>query len=417
MVMQRFYRMEAKAAVRTRRACDHAPAMPPAETASRLAGFERRGAGTDSERRAADWLVHELAGTGRDARLEPFWCRPNWALAHSWHVGLALGGSLLTVSSPSLGGALLLIALVSVIADELVGISPGRRLTPERASQNVVAAAPPRPDASSPAPRLIVTANYDAGRTGLAFRDPIRAAAARLRWATGGITPGWLGWIALAILWLIAVAIVRLEGHRSSVVGAFQLAPTVGLVLTLALLLELATADWSPAAGDNATGVAAAMALVRALDAAPPPRLAVELVLLGASDRGGHGLRAYLRGQGRTSSITLGIAAAGAGNVRWWESDGSLIPLRYSASARRLAAGIARAEPHLGATAHRGRGATPSYLARIARLPAIVIGCLDERGLAPRSHQATDTAAQIDPVAFDAAVQFGLMLVDAIDEN
>jgi hypothetical protein len=147
--------------------------MRTAETVAGLAGFERRGAGTNAERRAAGWLASELDATGRDARLEPFWCRPNWALAHTWHVALGLAGSLLSVSSPRVGGALLLVALLSVVADVMTGFSPGRRLSPERASQNVVSTA----DDDERRVRLIVTANYDAGRVGLVYRRPLRTAS------------------------------------------------------------------------------------------------------------------------------------------------------------------------------------------------------------------------------------------------
>ena len=59
--------------------------MRPAETIATLARFERRGAGTDSERRAANWLAEQVETKTRTASIEPFWCRPNWALAHAWH--------------------------------------------------------------------------------------------------------------------------------------------------------------------------------------------------------------------------------------------------------------------------------------------------------------------------------------------
>ena len=143
------------------------------ETAAGLEGFARRGAGSDSERRASKWLAAELTKAGRDVAIEPFWCRPNWPLAHLWHVGLALAGSLVSVASARAGAAMLLVALVSILADALTGISPGRRLTPERASQNVVAIprrAQPRGD-HDPI-QLIITANYDAGRAGLRLQAP-----------------------------------------------------------------------------------------------------------------------------------------------------------------------------------------------------------------------------------------------------
>src|SRR5205085_4527340 len=110
----------------------------PPEAVTALEAFPRRGAGTETERRAGQWLADQLVGRHRDVVVEPFWCRPNWALAQAWHVGLALAGSLVSVASPRAGGAMLLAALVFILADALTGVSPGRRLTSERASQNVV---------------------------------------------------------------------------------------------------------------------------------------------------------------------------------------------------------------------------------------------------------------------------------------
>jgi len=390
--------------------------MNATETVSGVAAFEGRGAGTDSERRAARWLASELASGSRDVIVEPFWCRPNWALAQTWHVGLAIAGSLVSVPSPIGGVAVLGAALVSVLADAVIGISPGRRLTPEHASQNVVAV-PPRTEETRT--HLILTANYDAGRVGLAYRDAFRQPSALLRRSLRGITPGWLGWLVIAIAWLIAIAVLRLEGHHAQPIGAIQLPPTVALVLSFALLLELATADWGPAAGDNATGVAAVLALGRALDSGPPAHVDLELLLTGAGDGEQIGLRRYLRRhrdeRKASNTVVLGIASCAGGRPGWWRSDGALVPLRFARPLRELATRIAADEQHLAARPHSGRGASPGFPARRARLPAITIGCLDEHGLSPRSHHRDDTADAIDAHALDSAVQFGLLLIDRID--
>ncbi len=318
------------------------------KTVSGLAAFEGRGAGTDSERRAARWLATELSAAGGEVIVEPFWSRPNWALANAWHVALAIAGSLVSVPSPIAGGAMLVAALAFVLVDAITGVSPGRRLTPERASQNVIAVAPPAPGANT---RLILTANYDAGRVGLAYRDAFRRASSSLRRSVRGLTPGWLGWLVIAILWLLAVAFLRLEGHKSQAIGAIQLPPTVALVLGFALLLELATADWSPAAGDNGSGVAVAVELARALGAAPPAHLAVELVLTGAGDGEQLGLRRYLRAhraeQSAANTVVLGVAA-----VRGRETP--LVAQRRGAGAAAVRASATRARG-----ADRRRGASP----------------------------------------------------------
>ncbi len=400
--------------------------MSAADTAAGLGAFAGRGAGTDAERRAAHWLARQVRAARREVRLETFWCRPNWALAHAWHCLLATAGSLVTVAHPALGGAVVLVALLSVWADGLTGRSLGRRLTPERASQNVVSPAlAHRPDgglppAAGPPPvRLIVTANYDAGRGGLAYRDVIRRPVAALKRlaAHGALTPGWLGWLSIELLWLLGIAALRAGGASGTPVGVLQLVPTAALVVGLAILLELAGAPFGPAAGDNASGAGVALALVRALDAAPPRHIAVELVLQGAADGSMTGLRRHLRNRRReltrSGTVVLGIGPCGSGSPCWWVSDGPLIPLRYLARLRTLAARLAAG----GLTARpvRGRGVSPALPARARGLPALTLGAVDARGLVPRSHQHSDVPEALEPGSHDAVLQFAQLLVDDLD--
>jgi Peptidase family M28 len=398
------------------RTWNHDSEMSAADTAAGLSGFAHRVAGSDAERRAADWLAGQIQSGTREAELERFWCRPNWALANVWHILLGIAGSLVSVSSPRVGGALLLASLVLVVLDGLTGRSPARWLTRERASQNVISEA-----AGASRIRLIVTANYDAGRTGLVHRTLARRSAAGLRRLTGGVDPGWSGWLAIALVWLIATAVARDRGAAGAVIGAAQLIPTAGLVLAAALLIELAGATAGPSAGDNASGAAVAIALVRALDVAPPQRLAVELVLQGASDGTMLGLRRHLRARRAEitpgNAIVLGIAPCGAGAPRWWVSDGPLLPLRFDRRTGQLLAGVAASEAHLGATPRRGRGTTPALPARAAGIRAVSIGCLDDRGLHPLSHQAGDTPDHLDPAALDATLELALALVDELDAD
>ena len=390
--------------------------MSTADTAAALAEFEGRGAGTNAERRAALWLASELRSARRQATVETFWCRPNWALAHAWHVILAVGGSLLTVASPKVGGAVILVALVSLVLDGLTGVSLGRRLSPEHASQNVVS----RATAEAPA-TLIVTANYDAGRMGFVYRPALRRFSARLGALSAGRAPGWLGWVLIGLLWLLAMAILRDIGRTGTVLDVAQLIPTAALVTAAGLLLELAGSPFGPAAGDNGSGAALAIGLARALDVAPSGQLAVEVVLQGAGDGAMTGLSRYLstrRGERRAATtIVLGLGACGGGERRWWTGDGSLIALRFPRGLDQIARRSIGPGTELDAAPHRGRGVSPAFPARFAGLPAITIGCLDARGLVPRSHQPSDTPEALDRGAIDGLLELALTLVDAIDAD
>lgn len=380
--------------------------MGVSETVASLAAFPERGAGTNSERRAALWLSRELRSARRDARIETFWCRPNWALAHAWHAGLAAAGSLVAVASPKIGGAIIIVALVSILLDVLTGRSLGRRLTPERASQNVVSPAPPE----APERRLIITANYDAGRMGLVHRRFLRRPAALLRRLLAPLALGWMAWLMIACAWVLVVAALRNAGTTGTTIGAIQLVPTVGLVLGFALLGELGGSSFGPAAGDNASGTAVALALARALEVSPPARFGVDVVLQGAGDGAMTGLNRHLRARRAhpTSTIVLGIAACGGGAPRVWVSDGPLIPHRFT---RRLVE-LARAA---GASSHRARGCSPAFPAHRRRLPGVTLGCLDRDGLVPRSHTPEDLPGAVERAAADQLLQLALTWVDSLD--
>jgi hypothetical protein len=391
--------------------------MSSEQIVSGLSGFDQRGAGTDAERRAGLWLADRLSDSGREVLVESFWCRPNWALAHVWHAALALAGSLVAVHNPRVGAGIVLVALISTVWDAVFGISLGRRLTAERASQNIVALPPL--DARRRRVSLVITAPYDAGRTGLVNRDRLRRPAARMRARLHGLAPGWIFWFTVLLGWLLAVALARYEGATGDGIGVLQLLPTIAVVLITAALLELGTSDFSPAAGDSATGVAAALALAAALDAAPPLEAAVHVVLTGAGDGAGLGLRQYLRARKRSlrghNAVIVGVGPCGDGTPRYWLSDGQFIPTRYFRALCELCRNAARQDPGLELTPYRGRGASPALAGRLAGIPSVTIGSLDRLGLSPRSHQSSDTP---DAVTFNAVamtVEAGLLLCEEID--
>src|SRR2546423_11169226 len=112
--------------------------MDPIDIAGGLARFPRRAPGTDAERRAARWLAAILAARGRDAELETHWVRPHWPLVHALHAGLGVAASLVATAQPAIGLGIALAAMVSAALDGLGGAQPVRRLTPARATQNLV---------------------------------------------------------------------------------------------------------------------------------------------------------------------------------------------------------------------------------------------------------------------------------------
>jgi hypothetical protein len=399
---------------------DDRAAMEPMETVRALVGFTGRGPCTDAERRAALWLARSLREGGREPEQDTVWVRPQWAWVYALHALLAVVGSVLLVSVPIAGLAVLAVTLVSLWLDLAARTPVLRLLMRRRATQNVRAPAPPRtPDQPRPAVRLIVTAHYDAGRSGLVYRDSLRRAANR---AFRGHAPSPLTVLLGAVAVLTAVAALRVAGGAETPLRVIQLAASIVILFALALLLDVALSQPVPGANADASAVAVALALTDALDRDPPKHLAVDLVLTGAGEGPALGMRAQIRrmrrrGLKREDAAVLELRPCGDGRPRYWTRDGLGLPLRLHPRLVELTQRAAEEERHLGAERHRGASCSSAYVARAAGYPAIAIGCLDAEGLAPGAHQHTDVPEALDPGAMTAALELCLGLVDRLDAD
>lgn len=344
------------------------------QIAGGLAAFPDRVPGSDAERRAALWLAERLREDGRPAAVETHWVRPRWELAHALHAALGVAASLVAIDAPAVGLGLALVALLSLLLDVSGRAFLLRRLTPERATQNVVAPALPASGgggAGAVPLRLILTAHCDAPRGGLLRRlgGAGRAGGARL--------PGLLAWVALALVAVAACAGVRLAdaGEAGAALGAVQLVPTLVLLIVFGLLVDAALAGPSPA---DPAPPAIVLAAARVLAAAPPRRLAVEVVIGGAGEGQALGFLAYLRRRrpAPEQNVVIEVTSGGA-TPAWWTSDGPLLPLRYHPRLVALAAAAAQEERGLGAVGRRGRGLGAALRARQRRIPAIRVGAAD----------------------------------------
>src|SRR5215208_2431795 len=265
------------------------------EVIRELCSYEGRRAGTDAERRAANWLAERLRGTGRRTDVEPTYVHPQYGLV--------------------------LAAAVSMYLDVNGRFYIVRRLFFRRASQNVVA----RGKSPGAPARVFITAHYDSARSGTAF-DPKRVArASRLSKRLGlPMAPFRVLFWSLAVLLPILGA--RMAGIDSNLVSLLHLIPTLTLLLGAFLLTDIELSDVVPGANDNASGVATALSLASELDENPPENLDVWLLLTGAEECQMEGMRSFIRSHrksiDRESSYFIVLDAVGAGTVRYETGEG-----------------------------------------------------------------------------------------------
>ena len=359
-----------------------------------LVGYHGRWPGTDAERRAARHLAGRLRDLGREAEIEPIRVAPNYALAHAIHALLAITGSVVSVYQPAVGAAIAFVALVSALGDLTGAFFLVRRLTGMRASQNVFS-----PEGGEKPGVLVLVAHYDAAKTGLAFaRRP----------------PGFLGPMGL-LFWSLALVfactVVRLVGIDAFALTVVQFIPTVVLIASVALLLDIALSDVVPGANDNASGVATVLRLAERYGG-ELEHFDVWVVLTGAEEGFALGMRAWLKEhheelEPETTAFVC-VDMAGYGTPKFAKKEGLIFPSNYHPALTELA-------EEAGAAPYVSRLVTDSFPARAAGFPAIRISSLDARNSIPNYHRPTDTPDRIDPDALARTYEFCCEFVESID--
>jgi hypothetical protein len=396
--------------------------MEPRQIVEGLCEIENRGPGTDAERRGARWLQDRLRDIGRSADVETVWVRPADAASFGLHAFAAVAGTVISAFEPLAGLIVLGVVLISLVLDLLGRLHLLRRLTARRATQNVVVPSEGPAFRSGLDPvTLVITAGYDAGRTSLVRRDSLAKLGARLRSFARGHAPGWRGVMLLAVLVCTACAAGRLvTDNDAQWIAIVQVVPTVWLLVVLATMFDISVSERAPGAADaSAAGVA--VALTEALEESPPRRLGVELVLAGAATASADGFLRFVSSRRREyrpqDVVVLHVEPCGRGTPRWWVKDGPIAPLKFHPRLAGLAKQVAADEGHLGARPYSGRGATGGWAARSRGWPAITVGCLEGHGFVPGRDQSGDVPDSLDPEAMQAALEFCLALVDALDED
>jgi hypothetical protein len=384
----------------------------------RLCSFERRRAGTDAERRAANYLVDTLREAGRRVDVEPTYVHPQYPLVHAAHCLLGIAGSLASLALPPLGFALVLVAALSMYLDLNTRLYLVRRLFFRRASQNVVCPGA-RPEAPA---RLILCAHYDAAQGGRLFDLRTVARAARLQ-ARLPCPIGPFRIVFWALASLIPILGARLAGIDAGWLSVIQLLPTLVLIVATFLLVDISLSAVVPGANDNASGVATALSLAAALDRDPPENLDVWVVLAGAAWSLHEGMRSFLvRHRKRLApeaTYVVCVDTVGLGDVRFETAAGWVVTYPMDRRLVELCEAIAAAN---GDGSFRARPlrlgvADDSIAARAWRYPATTITCAGELDIVPGVHTAADVPDRIDPAALERAHGFTLQLARQLDRD
>lgn len=371
-------------------------------------------AGSDAERRAAVRVEERLEELGREVEVESIEIHPRWAIAHLLHALVAIAGSLVSVGSPVIGLALVLVATLSAFGDATGLFRPLRRLTGRRVSQNVFS-----PEGEGRTGQIVLVAHVDTSRAGVVFgrglQERLAVLGDPLKRPIAPFTPFMAALLALGLCTFVRV--LGLQGNALTVV---QLLPTIGLIVAVVALLDVALSDPVPGANDNASGVATVLRLAERfgdrLD-----HFAIWVLITGGQEPFGLGMKAFLKKHqadlNRERTVFINIDEVGAGTVRFGRREGLLLAARSHPQLLEIAEQIAEDDEDGAFSAKPLALRTPSdaSVARSAAYPAITIACRNAVGFVPHHHQASDTPDNLDGGSLERAYGFTAELIQRLD--
>jgi hypothetical protein len=384
-----------------------------------LEAFGHRGSCTPNERAAAEYLLAELRAGGIEACVERFRgvrCGGERLLVHVAVAGL---GAVLLPRFPAVAMVLTALASASLLAEQTTrGVWLSWPVTRSR-SQNVVGRVPA--SAAAAARRIVLCAHYDTQPSGwiwalnrylmpLGVRSPLTLKPP--------FTP--VLFMMVAELGIAATALVA--PHFASVARI-----AAALLLLAYAVLAVFLLQWSfgrpvPGAADNASGVAAVLAIADSWLAGPRPARDVELVVLlsGCEECGLLGAAAWAdrhRAELRSlPTVFLNVDGVGFGPPRFLgaEVPAAGVPLRAPGWVLEQCAAVASDQGLTDAGPHALPGPTDG-LAFLARgVPGVTVVGFRDGFVLPHYHTMQDTSenmnftAALDGTRFTRAILWRL---------
>lgn len=338
-----------------------------------------RGAGTEGERRAGDFVESILRGLGYDVNREDFQTVPTFSYPYILIYGMTIVGVLLAFADTAIGLAVSVLGFfLLLLEEELYSPVVTKMIRPifRLKSSNIVGTL------GKGSRTLVVMAHYDSTKAAYSF-NPNRV---------GSLRSTTIANFASSLL----VPIVLLVALALPVLRYLALATSVPLWLSVTVLAHREVAhDYVPGANDNASGVAVLLGVAEKLAASPLSDTTLYVVATGSEESGMIGAYDFFRGHGEEarSALVVNIDNPGIGEICVVTCEG--VVLRYCCESE-FALTAAEVAGELGVRARQYRllptDATPAMR---RGWKAVSVMAFTDKGIG-NYHWYTDTADHVD---------------------
>jgi len=344
-----------------------------------------RGSATPSEARAASYAAAELEKWGYKVEKQSFFALTTFSWLYiTFYLWPLVGWALGWWWFSAIGTVFFFLELNTV---ETVS-----KLFPKGKSTNVIATHP-----QGNGQQVVLVAHLDSSKAGLNF-SPQMVKNFRLSFL-------------VMVGSMVAAPLLQLMGALfGSAWHYLALLPSLYLVTVCGTLLHREYWNYyTHGANDNASGVAAVLAVAESYQNNPPPGLALSVLLTGCEESGTYGMIRFLeeRGKDYRQAFFINLDNIGKGTVHYMSGEG-MFPTHKSSPELLLACQkAALANPGLNVRQGVYNLLSTDALPALKRgFRAISLLSVDEAGLLPNWHWPTDTVENIDEATVQNAVDF-----------
>ena len=281
-----------------------------------------RGACTEAEGRAADYIRERFAESGLETSVQEFKTITTYSYLYVIYLSVAIACGVLSYWFPYFVAPVALI-IAALFALDLETFPLLSRLLPHRVSRNVIGEMP----SESGEVRLVVVAHYDSARAALSFH-PKMVKNFRMSFSM------MIGSVFIVAALALSNFIIRaITGSANFWVWVAALVFCAYLLVPLVLMLHREAAmEYTPGANDNASGVVTMLALVDKMGEPESLLPGVMFVATGAEEVGTAGMIEFLKANGDRvrDALIVNLDNLGTGHLCYIDCEGMLLPHRSS---------------------------------------------------------------------------------------
>ena len=366
-----------------------------------------RGAGTAAEEKAASFIRERFAERGLTTSVEEFKTIGTYSYLYIIYLGFAILTAWLSYWFVFAAAPLALVN-AALFALDLETYPVLSKLMARATSRNVTGEILSKDGRVG----LVITAHYDSSRAALSFHP--------------GLVSGFRATMSLMICCVFAslgllianLAVWIVSGSASLWVWIAGIAASAYLLVPLFIMIHREAAmRHTPGANDNASGVAAMLALVDKMSEPESLVQGVMFIATGAEEAGTVGMIEFLKKHGERvrDAFIVNIDNIGSGWLCYIDREGMLSARRSDEVLLWLAGKVVKKKRlPLARCPYRllSTDATPA-LARGYR--AMSVMAFDDRGMLPNWHWETDTVENVDMANIENARAFVWNLARRMD--